>query len=226
MKDFDLLTDMCAHEPALLKEEGALGTILHVLCSNASCPTEMIQWVLEQAPELARRPTKNGYLPHHYIRTFNVAKLLIEAYPEGLKHADSCSSLPLHHIVKKVRNFQIPSLAAGTIKYVVGKYPAALVHRNDFLDTPLNVVAQQCKNKIYSNEGDALLQALMDMEKELREESSGLTDESKIKTTEQQTVNRLVEEVNALKVSVAELTQRNETLIQRLEALERVDVTA
>jgi len=209
LKDLALFQDMVAYEPALLNEQGPYGTLLHAICCNETSTTDIVQWVIQQAPNLVRQKTKtNGYLPMHLARNLEVAKVLIDAYPEALAQGNNENSLPLHVIVGLVAILCNPGQAAATVKYVAAKYPMALCHRNDFGETPLDVL-DHCKERIYGKEqGGRLVQTLTN----LRNDCVAANDD--------RGSVQLVREVSSLQAAVKDLQEQNSLLSQRVQALE------
>ena len=75
-------------------------TVLHVAATSSASP-DIIQLLLSKKPKLATISTSDGgLLPLHQCRTVGGAKLLLQAYPEGIYQRSRASgSIPLHHVL-------------------------------------------------------------------------------------------------------------------------------
>ena len=75
-------------------------TPLHLLCQIKSVPLDIIEVVIESAPEAVSWEDSNGWLPLHYAcakgASIQVLKALLKVYPEGQLVRDQRSRTPLH----------------------------------------------------------------------------------------------------------------------------------
>lgn len=75
-------------------------TPLHNVCKLSNPPQDIIQALLEAAPETVMWPDSHGWLPLHHAcangACGGVLKILTDAYPEGKTRQDSQNRSPLH----------------------------------------------------------------------------------------------------------------------------------
>ncbi len=82
-------------------QQGKFNTVpLHILCQEKSVPYDIIETVVESAPEVVSWEDSNGWLALHYAcakgLSLNVLKVLVYTYPEGQKVRDQRLRTPLH----------------------------------------------------------------------------------------------------------------------------------
>ena len=80
-------------------------TALHLMCKFHNPPADIIQAIVEAAPEVASLQDSQGWLPLHHICANgaqpDVMTLIIDAYPEGRTVQDKVSRTPLHFYVTR-----------------------------------------------------------------------------------------------------------------------------
>lgn len=160
VNDITLMQEMFAIKPDLIIKDGPYGSVLHRICVHPEPPSlEVLQWVIETEPSLLRCRNSSSCLPMHLVRNLEAAKALIRAYPKALEVVDAGNSLPLHTIAYCASG---QKGATASIQYVAGKYPKALLHRNDLQETPLDVV-ERCS---YGKQKDGMVKVLRGIKEE------------------------------------------------------------
>mmetsp|Transcript_25844 Transcript_25844/g.38708 ORF Transcript_25844/g.38708 Transcript_25844/m.38708 type:complete len:849 (+) Transcript_25844:34-2580(+) len=75
-------------------------TPLHLLCQHKLVPFDIIEEVIESAPEVGSWDDANGWIPLHYACakgvSLDVLRALVLIYPEGLRARDHRLRTPLH----------------------------------------------------------------------------------------------------------------------------------
>lgn len=75
-------------------------TALHMVCKLMDPPVDVVQSLINCAPETVTWPDSNGWLPLHHAcangASGKVLNVLVQAYPEGKIHQDRRSRTPLH----------------------------------------------------------------------------------------------------------------------------------
>lgn len=77
-----------------------LTTALHMVCKLNDPPVDVIESLIECAPETVEWPDSNGWLPLHHAcangASGKVLSVLVQAYPEGKVRQDKRFRTPLH----------------------------------------------------------------------------------------------------------------------------------
>jgi len=85
-------------------------TPLHLMCKLHNPPEDVIQEIVESAPEVVGWTDNHGWLPLHHAcangTSTEVLRLLTDAYPAGKVHQDKQNRTPLHFYA--TRNSDIP----------------------------------------------------------------------------------------------------------------------
>jgi ankyrin repeat protein len=78
----------------------ANATPLHLMCKLNNPPSDLIQDIVDAAPDVAGWTDSHGWLPLHHAcangASPDVLRLLIDAYPDGKTTQDSLNRTPLH----------------------------------------------------------------------------------------------------------------------------------
>ena len=77
---------------------------LHVVCNNKNVTRSMVQLLIDAAPNSVRSVDEDGWMPLHHFCSCNkvdgaieILNLLVEKYPEALRHVDNnFGFLPIH----------------------------------------------------------------------------------------------------------------------------------
>ncbi len=90
-------------------QQGKFNTVpLHILCQEKSVPFDIIETVIESAPEVVSWEDSNGWLALHYAcakgASLDVLKSLVYTYPEGQRVRDQRLRTPLHFCFFKNNN--------------------------------------------------------------------------------------------------------------------------
>ena len=79
-------------------------TPLHLACMNSSTSLQIIQLLIEAAPDCDRYEGSDGNLPihdlcHNYIKKAEIEMLMVlfDKYPESIRYTDAYGTLPLHN---------------------------------------------------------------------------------------------------------------------------------
>lgn len=104
-----------------------------------------------------------------------------------------------------------------TVLYVAGQYPKALLHRNAFQQTPLDIIAGEAKYKIYGKEeGDRVWNTLQSLQQEQQLERNRAA-----KYDERTDIQGQLKRMEAL---VRRVQSENEDLRARVQALEQRNI--
>jgi ankyrin repeat protein len=110
-------------------------TPLHLMCRMSNPPTDLINDIVEAAPEVVSWADSHGWLPlHHacaYGATPEVYRILISAYPESKTTQDNQNRTPLHFYA--TRNSDNPSAMATTVDMLTDTGAAELPDRGGML---------------------------------------------------------------------------------------------
>eukprot|EP00522_Entomoneis_paludosa_P018527 CAMPEP_0172462878 /NCGR_PEP_ID=MMETSP1065-20121228/45333_1 /TAXON_ID=265537 /ORGANISM="Amphiprora paludosa, Strain CCMP125" /LENGTH=369 /DNA_ID=CAMNT_0013218671 /DNA_START=211 /DNA_END=1320 /DNA_ORIENTATION=- len=215
LNHLDVFQKICTIEPDLLQQIGPSGSILTRLCVHdinnsplyPKYDERIYQWVLEQNPSLASVPMPGplleSRLPHHFIKSLGAAKHLVRVFPQGLSQPDAEHYLPLHRVVSA-------SGDVACVKFVASKYPPALLHRNDFGETPLDILQDRAAGRLINREDTGKLVQLL----------SGIRDDLLREKQQPQSTVSDNDQWAALAAQVHKLQEENERLQQRVQALE------
>eukprot|EP00985_Skeletonema_marinoi_P018097 scaffold10048_cov66-Skeletonema_marinoi.AAC.5 len=77
---------------------------LHLVCNNKNVTRSMVQLLIDAAPNSVRSVDEDGWMPLHHFCSCNkvdgaieILNLLVEKYPEALRHVDNnFGFLPIH----------------------------------------------------------------------------------------------------------------------------------
>mmetsp|Transcript_13484 Transcript_13484/g.23506 ORF Transcript_13484/g.23506 Transcript_13484/m.23506 type:complete len:418 (-) Transcript_13484:419-1672(-) len=173
-------TLMDAYEDAL--EHNFQGqTVLHAACSVAEDggdeQRQVIELLLSKRPQLASvGDGRHGMLPLHQCRSVGGAKVLLQAFPEGIaKRTRTCGSLPLHLVLldaleqplqgrettqSNELNIELCRLLLESSSYRLAA--SGLLIRNKKGQTPLSLLIRHLDQKMNSEETVASSTSVMD----------------------------------------------------------------
>mmetsp|Transcript_26686 Transcript_26686/g.55289 ORF Transcript_26686/g.55289 Transcript_26686/m.55289 type:complete len:834 (-) Transcript_26686:352-2853(-) len=87
-------------EQAAMHQGHLLTTTLHMVCKLMDPPVDIVQSLIECAPETVTWPDSNEWLPLHHAcangASGKVLSILVEAYPDGKLRQDKRKRTPLH----------------------------------------------------------------------------------------------------------------------------------
>jgi ankyrin repeat protein len=125
---------------------------LHLLLLSNSSSVEDALMMIEKYPAALEHQPKQGYLPLHIEcrnrRRSSIKSKCLELYSEALAIADGAGYLPLHsHLL----GWDWEASSVEVALMMIEKYPAALQHRNNFVDLPLHIECKyRCRSSIIS----------------------------------------------------------------------------
>ena len=132
-----------AYPESLRIESRSYGWPIHLVCrfGNRVDTTDTIQYMLELDPELINAEDSDGYLPIHFASEYSgteLIELLFKYDPEAASTEmnDEYRWLPLHLACSYNTNL-------STIQVLYDAYPEAILARDRFGDTPLDLARSE-----------------------------------------------------------------------------------
>ncbi|KAG7342810.1 ankyrin repeat domain protein [Nitzschia inconspicua] len=132
-------------------------TVLDAACKGGS-DEDVIKLLLSRRSRFATTVGPNGTLPLHCCRSVGGAKVLIQAYPEGVfQRSRKCGSLPLHHVLQHTRedgnSLELNvELCRVLMEASTDKLPACgMLSRNKKGQTPLCLLIQLLDESMQSS---------------------------------------------------------------------------
>ena len=96
--------------PAAAREVQRIGlTPLHLAVARG-CSLQCIRYILQAWPQACLQKMNDGSVPLHFVRTIEIAKLLIKSYPSALHIPNKASYLPLHRVTLAAYSYASPEL--------------------------------------------------------------------------------------------------------------------
>lgn len=128
-------------------------TPLHWLV-QARPPPDVVQRLLQIAPETVRAPCNFGALPLHYAcqkdASADVVQLLIRAYPTSVEECNNVGGLPIHYACENKAS------SPDVFRVLLEAYPKGAEIQSKFLGLPLHIA---CRKGASPNVIRILLQA-------------------------------------------------------------------
>ena len=113
----------------------ANATPLHLMCKLNNPPADLIQDIVDAAPDVAGWTDSHGWLPLHHAcangASPDVLRLLIEAYPNGKITQDSLNRTPLHFYA--TRNSDNPAAMVENVELLCDNGAAELTDKGGML---------------------------------------------------------------------------------------------
>jgi len=113
----------------------ANATPLHLMCKLNNPPPDLIQDIVDAAPDVASWTDSHGWLPLHHAcangASPDVLRLLIDAYPDGKITQDSLNRTPLHFYA--TRNSDNPASMVENVELLCDSGAAELTDRGGML---------------------------------------------------------------------------------------------
>ena len=118
---------------------------VHLLFQNRTDdgPTvlSILQFMLDIDQTIVRERDESGFLPIHYAvvaaKSFEVCRVLIDAYPESIRVRTNRGSLPIHMACRN--GYRVD--AADTIQYMLELYPESINVRDEEGVLPIHIAA-------------------------------------------------------------------------------------
>ena len=109
--------------------------------SNPSDGIEVIQFLLDDKPDAL---SASGEMPLHIAfghqnenLTLNIVQLLIDTFPDSLRHVDNNGFTPLHELC--FNEYLDEEVALDILKLLIEKYPGAVRHADEDGDLPIHI---------------------------------------------------------------------------------------
>lgn len=113
----------------------ANATPLHLMCKLNNPPSDLIQDIVDAAPDVAGWTDSHGWLPLHHAcangASPDVLRLLIDAYPDGKITQDSLNRTPLHFYA--TRNSDNPAAMVENVELLCDSGAAELTDKGGML---------------------------------------------------------------------------------------------
>ena len=140
--DFDIFRSIYNAEPNCLLLQDNLGwTALHNLCSLSADCDELVMYLLEVNPNLAKIKTKKGDTALHVAADANpsalVAQKLVELYPDAITARNDYGYTPLHVACRAVES------SVSFISILYGADSDVMTMRTNSGELPIHLICQQ-----------------------------------------------------------------------------------
>ena len=110
--------------------------MLSVACTSDSIP-EVVEFLLQRCPELARIPDSDGKLPLHTAcewGSINEIEPTYAAYPEAIKMFTNTGVLPLHYALANESSILSSEQKLHSVRFLLRHYPEAANLRDEHFD--------------------------------------------------------------------------------------------